>query len=182
MRVSGKLIVLTLVGLGLAATLFSLWFTYRSTHRTLQMWGPKTARLIQAARQVTALRLEPAAGDAADGEAWLELGAETFHVAEARDFSHVRGLIHLRQVLLQDANFRWDAQLDDCRPTWGYALRFEEGGRTATLAFSLDCGRVALAGSDLDVALSEAVTRGLREFFAESFSKQAEPPAAEVAE
>lgn len=182
MRVSGKLIVLTLVALGLGTTLFSLWFTYRSTYRTLRMWGPETARLIQAAQQVTVLRLEPDIGDVAVDGPRLQVGGETLPIAQQRDFSQVRGLIHLRQALLQDANFRWDAPLDECQPMWGYALRFEQQGRTATLAFSLDCGRVALADSDTAVALSPAVTEGLADFFAESFPKQAEPPASEVAE
>jgi hypothetical protein len=175
MRVSGKLIVLTLVGLGLGTTLFSLWFTYRSTNRTLRMWGPETARLIQAAGQVTALRLEPAGDDPPNDRPRLRVGEKAFRITGQWDFSHVRGLIHLRQALLQDANFRWDVQLDDCRPTWGYALRFEEQDRSATLAFALDCGRVALAGSDTEVALSPAVTRGLAEFFAETLPKPAAP-------
>src|SRR4051812_21733385 len=61
---SGKLLIVGILAVSIAAAAMSWWFRYNATHRAATFWGPGLAVLIRDAPQVT-LRIMPS--DAADG-------------------------------------------------------------------------------------------------------------------
>src|SRR5262245_471220 len=82
---SGKLVILGVVAIATVAAAASWWFRYKATHRAAEFWGSEDARLIRDAPIVE--MYEP-----------------------ARDISAARGLVHLRNALLEDRSFQWPSK------------------------------------------------------------------------
>ena len=57
----GKLVIVAIVVVALAAAVFSTWYRYRGQHRAMDYWGASTARLIAQAPEVKLFELD--AGD-----------------------------------------------------------------------------------------------------------------------
>ena len=104
--ISGKLVIVSIVVLALGAAYFSWWYRIQATDRALAMWGVDRAGLIQRGKQVQALRLSPraASDDQPAGEV-IEVEGQTLLVAEQQDISAARGLLHLRQALLENRSY-----------------------------------------------------------------------------
>jgi len=136
MHSSGKLVIVGILTVALAAAAASWWFRYAATHRAAEFWGPQTTRLIRDAPTVELFQLTPPAKlppSSSGAAAFLER-------ASARDLSNARGLIHLRNALLEDRSYRWPPQPMRPSDEWQWALRFGDrssGGQT-TLWFSSD--------------------------------------------
>jgi hypothetical protein len=152
----GKLIILVMVGAGVAAASVAVWYQYQLTRRPLALWGSAVANLIKSAERMELHRLTPEAESAG---------------AEKREISRARGVIHFRRSLLEDGGFQWDRDTRGVRPQWDYLVRFEGDDGWATISFDLDENVAQLAGwNDRLVALSPRTAEGLKTFFAEQFS------------
>ena len=149
---SGKLLIIGVFLVALAAAAASWWFRYSSTHRAAEFWGPQAATLIRDAPRVT-LRSDEAGDD-------------------PRDISHAPGLTHMRAALLEDRSYDWSAAgLPDT--DWSSSLVFEasEGAEPrVVILFSPDF-QWAANGSAADPAQhaisTSPIAKGLQEFFAE---------------
>src|SRR5438270_10988443 len=89
--VSGKLVIIGVVTVSLIGAVASWLFRYNATHRAAKFWGPEAAVLIRDAPHVTVKR-RPLTGN---------------FFANEVDVSHARGLVHLRNALLEDQDFDW---------------------------------------------------------------------------
>jgi hypothetical protein len=140
----GTRLVLGLVLAGVGLALFAVWFQWGQTRRCLQFFGSSAARRIQVAPRVELWSL------AADGT--------TVRASSRLDVSRAPGLVHLRRGLIEDVNYRWDA--DGFRPAgplpaeaWDDAIAFFDAAAgdagVTVVAFDLDgpdgSGRQAVA-------------------------------------
>jgi hypothetical protein len=97
---SGVVLVVGLLTLALGLAVFAVWFQWQQTRRCLDFYGAATARAIQAADRVELWERVP---PAADGPATVR----------RLDVTWVRGLVHLRRGLVEDANLDWHARRPD---------------------------------------------------------------------
>ena len=51
MQLSGKLVIIGIVGVALAGAGAGWWFRYNATHRAAEFWGPQAVRLIRDAHR-----------------------------------------------------------------------------------------------------------------------------------
>ena len=116
MRGSGKLLIVSMVAIGLAAAAASWWFRYAATHRAAQFWGPAAARLIRDAPHVNLARLEPSPNGVASDE--------SRQITANRDISAAPGLTHLRYALLEDSSFAWPVCDEPPAVHWTTQLQF----------------------------------------------------------
>ena len=132
----GKLVILFIFGLSTAMGVYAWWHNFQQGRRCLALWGSDAATLIRFAPQVEILELAPPASDASD-QPTLQFSEQTFSIVHAKDITAVRGLIHARQSLIEDATFDWNAssRASGRHEDWQYAMRFTAADRTATLVF-----------------------------------------------
>lgn len=142
-EISGKWIIIGVLAVALIGAGTSWWFRYYTTHRTAQFWGPTMARLIRDAATVETL--EP-----------------------RRDISAAKGLVHLRNALLEDRSFNWPAKriTDDLQ--WQHGLRFGNNSESqiARIMFSSDFRWVRIPDNETMLSC-EPIAAGLRQMFAE---------------
>jgi hypothetical protein len=122
---------LLLVAVGLAV--FAVWFQWGQTRRCLAFFGPAAARRVQTAPRV---------------ELWsLVADGATVRVRRRLDVSRAPGLVHLRRGLIEDVNYRWEAESPRTggrlpADAWDEALAFfDAAGSDAAatvVAFDLD--------------------------------------------
>lgn len=148
MQVSGRLLVLSTIGISLTMAVAAWWYNRSQSMRAAQFWGREAAQLIVGAETVELLTLAAADETADDANPQRVAGRE---VAGRFDLSKARGLIHLRHALSFDGNFAWnDLDRDASAEGWTYALRFAHGDRALVVLFPEDfsqLGRVAADGS-----------------------------------
>ena len=94
---SGKMLILGVVAIGLAAAAVSWWFRYSATHRAAEFWGPEAATLIRDAAHVTLRSNKPSVD---------EQGGDEPDVP--RDISSAKGLTHLRNCAVGRRELRLD--------------------------------------------------------------------------
>jgi hypothetical protein len=165
---SGKLLIVGVLAIGVAAAAASWWFRYSATHHAAQFWGPQAAALIRDAPHVT-LRSDTPSADGSSGD-----------VADVpRDISSAKGLTHLRTALQEDASFDWTAA-GPPDTNWSNSLVFaasEGAAPRAVVMFSPDFSWAAdgSAAEPAKHAVSTApIAKGLKEFFAEQ-AEEARP-------
>lgn len=185
-EISGKYVILAVLAVAFIGAAASWFFRYNATHRAAEYWGPEAAQLIRDAPQVKLVKT-PLAGLAPTTDSKAIQATIDSH---SIDISHARGLLHLRNALLEDANFNWTKgdepppqAADDILHWW---LNFNDpaSGKTVWMTFSENCRQVTLMVSQADgiskgtPISTEPIAKGLREIFAE-FSEQ---PASNTAE
>ena len=166
---SGKLLILGVLVVGLAAAAAAWWFRYSATHRAAQFWGPQAATLIRDAPHVT-LRSDTPSADAEGGD----------EADVPRDISSAKGMTHLRSALLEDASYHWDsAILADI--DWANSLAFDAaagGEPRAVVIFSNDFRWVSNDSAPDPgqhvVATTGEFAEGLKRFFATEIAAQPE--------
>jgi hypothetical protein len=177
--VSGRLVIITIVILALAAAGFSWWFRYTSTRRAARFWGDDAVRLIRDAPTVYLLDLGPmdaAVPHAHDPDRRLP---DHFHaagglwtVSNRRDISQAHGLTHLRNHLLLDRNLGeapWGAVVGE---VWRTGLEFHsDEGPPLVILLSPDCSvllrHLPGRGDDRAQRMEAAMAAGMRTVFAE---------------
>jgi hypothetical protein len=195
--VSGKFVIMGILGLAFVAGAGSWLFRYNATHRAAQFWGPNGARLIRDASEVGFYekpydRLVTLAQDPFAAQKRID--------AAKIDISHARGLAHLRNALLEDRSFDWSAPKDELgtllftpgsmRPPsdsqmfniyyWWLSFRDPGNDETITIFFSEDGRRATKVNTTRNeiVAIStEPIAKGLREIFAEFAALRKDSPA-----
>lgn len=165
--VTGKLVVLAIVCLGVCLAAFALWYQRGQTRRCLDFYGSAIARRIQVAPRVELWRIDPTA---AAGEP---------SASRRQDISHARGVVHLRRGLVEDASFAWDRPPPDTDST-PLALAFFDHPKNphpdTVVILWLDAGggSVAVAGRPGRIALGR-IAAGLRGWLADVGGEWLEP-------
>jgi hypothetical protein len=185
----GKMVIVGIVLVALAAASFSAWYHYQGQQRAQQFWGTTSAVLIAGAPEVELMRLgeahetnpdesdsEPSA-DAESAPRALEFGDLAWKIDEMKDAAAAKGINNVRRALVQDTTFDWRRPADESEPHWQYAIGFTDNRNWATVLFDLESARVALTGGKQPVALDRSANEELKQFFAEQFAAQkaAEP-------
>jgi hypothetical protein len=165
---SGKLLIIGILTVALAAAGISWWFRYNATHLAANFWGPTAARLIRDAPMVTLTDQRQSAAN------WRK-GDNTEVVV---DMSATRGLTHLRSALLDNRSFIWDEKLPEFTPIAGWVLRFQDPATNeeAAIVFFHDCKHAALAGGtgpQWRPISCEPIAAGLHEIFTENLPQPA---------
>ncbi len=163
--ISGKLVIISILLVALLGAGISWYFRYSATHQAAQFWNTGSAVLIRDAPQVT-LHVIPTADES----------------KSSIDISQGRGLVHLRNALLEDHNFIWpEVNQTDIAASgpldWKWFLEFRDPktNEAAALQFTTDCTLAARAmpskerGSNRPVAVrtDSIMAQGLREMFGE---------------
>src|SRR5262245_15088624 len=129
MRNSGKLLIIGMFVVAIAAAAASWWFRYEATHKAAQFWGPTAVILIRDAPNVELLELQPA--NEANSPQWppdlaaasqITIGHKTWTIRSRRDISSAPGLTHLRNALLEDRSFNWGAMESTRNEVWTTAI------------------------------------------------------------
>jgi hypothetical protein len=187
--ISGKLVIVGIVSVAVLAAAISWFFRYNATHRTAMFFGPEAVALIRDAPQVTLIRLPllSLGALACDPNPQVTLDKNTYDISEAH------GLVHLRNALLEDHNYRWPEGSEKPAPKTAHLAQYwvlhfgdREHGKAEILEFTEDCRqawqtRLLPNGKYEPTPIStEPMAKGLREMFAE-FSAVSPTPSAEPA-
>lgn len=158
-EISGKVVILTILGLAILATSYAWWHQRQRGQAALDFWGQDIAFATRHAKQVELIKLDP------DGGALTE--EQTISLSEAR------GLIHARQALIVDASYDWDADLTAVTPKWQYSLRFpaDEDRPACSLWFDLDQGVTGDESGKRLAKLEIPILKGLKTFFTEKVER-----------
>jgi hypothetical protein len=195
----GKLVILGILLVAVAASLFAVYYQYRSQDHALDLWGTTSARLIASSPQVEVLLLgeetDVESEPAADAPARVESGDQAWRVAASHDAVGAKGIANVRRALVMDTTYDWAVADSLPPPVWKYAMTFSDGKDWATVLFDFDTGQVALTGSRKTGRLNRMASDDLAQFFVEQLAtapaepdaaempaREAEPPAAESPE
>jgi hypothetical protein len=159
----GKYVIALMLAIGVGAAGLSLWHHRNVSRHALQYWGQDAARQILRATQITAIQFENS-------------GDPDLTVVDERDASQSRGLINIRQALVQDAAYDWDDLQPAAKTAWEYGLRFEGSEPSATVLFSFAEQRLCKQGQTTAVALDDAAARVLKDFMTEQFDANQSAP------
>jgi len=184
--ISGKLLILAVVTLALAAAAASWWFRYAATHQAAQFWGREFTRLIRDAPYVTLIQMERTPAPDLSGFSIFDLpegvtAGESWRIVSERDISSAAGLTHLRAALLEDRSFDWPVPDSPPATDWKVQLQFRDSmdadAASVTVFFSPQF-RWAFAANERDStnrAIScRPIAKGLQTFFADE--RQSPPP------
>jgi hypothetical protein len=181
---SGTKLVLGIFSLALAAGALSWWYRYEAAHRSTNFWGPHFAELIARPSKVTAIVLDEISFANAGDEAF-QIGKKFFETKNRKDITKAPGLVHLRNALLSDSNYRWDRNVttDD----WRWCLQFADADRKATILFNENLTMLGCMNQPAEVRTVDCqpMAETLREYFKSSniFAPlQPETPASKTAE
>lgn len=141
---TGKMAVVAILGVAVALGLMNLAYQQRRTARSVEYWGAAHRALI-VGEQVDVLLLQEATAAPADGEL-LQVGPRQYRVAQRKDGTGVRGLLHVRRALLDDGAYRWEQSPPQQAPVYRYAIRFAsdeaeqtpQAGPAAVVLFNRD--------------------------------------------
>jgi hypothetical protein len=182
--ISGKLIILGILAVALVAAGTSWVFRYYATHRAARFWERETAVLIRDAPKVTLFKMpSPELIRYAQDDA-LRASLED----SAYDISKARGLVHLRNALLDDRSYNWLPESEQLWAVpddhhWMLCFHDRDSHKTAVILFSKDCRFAThsvprFLGREAKRASTAPISRGLVEVFTEmSTVKSAEAAA-----
>lgn len=126
---------------------YAWWSAFQRGRQALELWGSDAAVRIRYAKRVELWELRPDEPGQADR---VRIGDLDFFVTQKTDISKVKGLVHARHALVEDASFLWPLppetpdSTEECSPDWQFALHFVGADQTSTVAFDTGCGRVRL--------------------------------------
>ncbi len=173
----GRIVIFVILGLAIGATVFAAWFRWSQGHRVLEFLGPTACQQIRMAPKVELIWIEPpqfgtAPRQRVSADESISINGIVHRVLGRADISSVRGLIHARQSLVQDATYRWnEPPSPSLSSEWSHALIFSDPANatnSTVLLFDLssdDWGLVRqLEGSE---ALRLTIPGGFRTFFSE---------------
>jgi hypothetical protein len=177
-EVSGKFVIIGILGLALVAAGGRWLFRYNATHRVVNLWGRNAVQLIRDAPEVNFMQVPQGLGDLLDPEMLHEI--RQLDPKNVTDISHAHGLAHLRNALLEDQSFNWEPPKGGTS-TASWVLKFRNPGTNdeAYLAFTTHGERCALLveGQRPPIVLCEPISKGLLEMFEEfTASKPADSP------
>lgn len=153
MKNQGRLIVVVIFGVALAATLFAWSFRLRQSQHVLEFYGGDAASRIRRAQDVQWLPVKTPSPTS-------DLSSLTFD--SPVEIVKQPGLIHARAALISDVSYDWDAPAQ--AGNWKFAIRFRDSDGTTTLAFDLDSYQCAYMEDAKIVALGPKIVEGLTVF------------------
>jgi hypothetical protein len=151
--ISGKLVISSMLAVGLSMALFAWWARYSQSQQVLETWGRDAVVAIRTGEQVELLRAS--SEDSDEGEA-LTIGDSTVRFDTSGDISETPGLIHARHHLVHQKGFDWTGAVEpDCQPQWDTGLRFKDTKRNkvSTMLFDFNCNRVHLLENQAEVTM-----------------------------
>ena len=169
-----RILILIILALAVAATVFAGWFRWSQGHRALGFWGADLASRIRFAKSIELLWLDSPLVDAASPEDLpaidtLTIDGVKWRIHRRRDITDSRGLVHARQALIQDATYVWDNDALGPKSAWTHALVFQAAGQNdVILLFDLfedSAGCVRELGGTEKLPLT--IPQGFETFFAE---------------
>jgi len=146
----GKAVIAGIFLVALVLSGYAWWHQFQQSRRCREFLGTETVKLVRLAPRVTLLRLEPMSADAENEElpsATVQIGDVTLAISKSVEITGVPGLLHARHALLQDMNYRWGPPTR-CLGHWEFALKFEQDGDAATVAFDPKCSRIGQEGTN----------------------------------
>jgi hypothetical protein len=131
--ISGKLVIIGVLGVAVVGAGASWWFRYNATHRAAEFWGPQAVRLIRDAPQVTLRRLRSKPSEI--------------------DISNAHGITHLRNALLENRSYDWPRLENSLRsqvsmPRWALIFSDPSSNENIAIQFSDDCGLAELVSDN----------------------------------
>jgi hypothetical protein len=138
----GKLAIITMLALGVAAAGFAVWFRYQQGRRTLELWGAEHAAVLRNADRALVRRVRVTGNDS---QQVTDPNGKAVMVGPARDLADIRDFAHIRRAFLDDVHFLWDQSPRNCEPHWAYMLEFQQGENVATIWIDDACDVVQLA-------------------------------------
>jgi len=113
MELRSKHVLLAMAVIIVGAVGFSVWYHSHRTQRVRAAWGAEFAARIMNAPLTELLLLEPGDANTPAGER-LRLGDTTWKITRRKDVSFTpakpSGLRHLREFLIVDETYDWEAQ------------------------------------------------------------------------
>lgn len=171
--VSGKWVILGILAVALAAAGGSWWFRYNSTSRVAHYLGRENAIAVRDASKVTlATFVDPIAIPinsiwSVPVEQWLAQQPQTL-----TDVTSARGLLHLRNALLDDRSFEWESDatipVAVAAAKWTHALIFDDANSGHRAYLILSTGSKLIKPADRTFPLSyQPIATGIAEMLAE---------------
>lgn len=169
MQTSGKLVIVGIFGVAIAGVILTLWFQFEARRRSRDFWGSDNAVLIGRAPKVELMRLRNSPDSEVSDTEQLKVDGAIFELGERKDISKARGLVHMRDALIRDSGFQWNASRGDCQPQWEYAFRFADEDDELIIALDVLCRRVRLVpeGQEADIS---PMFQGIKELIDREFS------------
>ena len=165
---AGTKLVLGIFGLAVTAGVLSWWYRYEAAHRSTTFWGPHFAELIARPADVTAFGLEAIPPTESSKEAFSILG-KPYSPIDRKDITQTPGMVHLRNAILTDTNYRWDHEI--ANDDWRWCLQFAGNDRKATILFNEDfsiLGRMNQRADQVRVVDCQPMAETLQEYFRSS--------------
>jgi|GEM_PF-5548011 len=161
--ISGKLVISTMVGVGVVLAAFAWWSRYSASQQVLATLGKDAVIAIRTGEKAELLRgIRLAGKDQAEDNLAFD-----FTFDEVTDISKTPGLIHARHHLVHQKGFHWDAEREDgVEPTWEVGLRFTREDRVATMLFDFGSGRALLVEKQAEVTIRPIIIDALKKFLA----------------
>jgi hypothetical protein len=168
----GKLAVLSMLGLALAAAAFAWWWNVTSKKQSLAFYGPEAAQLIGKARTVELIQVEPAASG--DTRELLTVHHQKFALVSRHYVSQAPGLIHARTALLDDASYEWHAPIRLTQPL--FLVRFADADRETLLAIDATARLLTRCDTGATVRLNPKIASGWQTFAERHLGQAADDP------
>ena len=167
MQQSGKLLIVGILGVALAAAGFAWWFQFSRGQRALAYWGGETASIIRHG-DAAELFLIATSGN---GES-LEVDGQNYVMLREISLDAAPGFVHARHALIDDASYRWDDPPPDAI-VWTHAVAFDnQQGQVVWTVISLDDGVLRQLEGSRPLVMSEKLQAGLKQFFAEQLAEE----------
>jgi hypothetical protein len=163
----GRLVIAGILTIGIVAACIAVWVNYRYGRRALQYWGPENALLIRDAESVLLVRLVPQEGSSVE-RVWQVAGRMWAGERQVQVSGRI-GTLRVREALLDDAAYDWEAAPGDCQATVLHALVFEGDNRSVTAVLDTKCQLLLREADDRRAAVSISPTN---EFFSRWIDQQ----------
>jgi len=167
----GKLTIVFIFLLAFSAGTGAVWWQYNQQRRAMRFWGTDAAMLIRHAPMVEILKLRAVDETEKSETPLVVVNDLRLSVAATKDISDLRGLVHARYALIEDASFDWDTSQKDCVESWQYGFRFSENENVATVLLDFECNRVYFAEQNCDATLTKQIMDGMRKYTAGQMSE-----------
>ena len=135
----GKFVVIGIFVVAALGAVSGLLYKANASRQPLAFWGAEGIRLLQTAKTVELMTLEPVDSDdepTADKNV-LHYGGQKLRITGSKDVSQAQGLIHHRHFLIENVSFDWDSVRAATEQNWAHALRFREGDKEIIVLFNL---------------------------------------------
>lgn len=161
MQHSGKKLVLGLLAVAMIAGAVSWFYQFESSYEATTFWGSQVAPLIARPSQVEIRQFVPTVTDSE--QLW-----QPDALGEPMDLSKVRGMVHLRRVLMLDSSFNWDKEIEASQIPWKWRLELADANNTALIVLADEFQAIGVLESDsqqVRVVDCQPMADSLREYF-----------------